>query len=96
MYWLERRCIRRASLGLFHGASCYAEYAPWCAMSYIVHDFPMAETDFITNQQLEDKSRQVAESTPLRIGYVGRADEMKGPFDWLEVMEQLHNRGVPV
>ena len=95
MYLLERRCIRRASLGLFHGASCYAEYAPWCATSYVVHDFPMAESDLITDQQLEDKCRLVAQSTPLRIGYVGRADEMKGPLDWLEVMEQLHKRGVP-
>ncbi len=94
MYWLERRCIRHASLGLFHGASCYAQYEPWCQTSYLVHDFSLKESDSITNEQLDEKCRFVSRRGPLSIGYVGRADEMKGPLDWLEVMELLHQRGV--
>lgn len=94
MFWLEWRSIRHSSLGLFHGASCYAQYAPWCPTSYLVHDFPLKEIDSITNEQIDEKCKFVSRPGPLMIGYVGRMDEMKGPLDWLEVMELLHKRGV--
>ncbi len=94
MFWLERRCIRRASLGLFHGASCYSEYATWCSKSFLVQDFPIDESDLITKHQLDEKCRNVSEPGPLTISYAGRADEMKGPFDWLDIMDLLHKRGV--
>ncbi len=94
MHWLERRCIRRSSLGLFHGASCYTEYSPWCRAPYLVQDFPSLETDAITDAQLKKKCSGLEKPCPLKLAYIGRADEMKGPFDWLDVMQLLHKRGV--
>jgi glycosyltransferase involved in cell wall biosynthesis len=94
LYSVERRCIRNSSLGLFHGATCYAEYAPWCANSYVVHDVHAKESDAITPAQLEQKCREIVAAAHLRIIYVGRCDAIKGPFDWLEVMGQLRDRGV--
>lgn len=94
MYFLERRCIRHAALGLFHGASCYAEYAPWCPNSYVVHDVHAKVSDAITSDQLNEKCRQIAAGRPLRITYVGRADEMKGPLEWLDVLDLAKKQGL--
>jgi len=94
MYRLERRCIRRAALGLFHGASCFAEYAPWCRNSHLVHDVHAKVSDAISSEQLEVKCRQIAGGTRARIIYVGRADEMKGPLEWLEVLDLARKQGL--
>jgi glycosyltransferase involved in cell wall biosynthesis len=94
MYSVERRCIGGASLGLFHGASCYSEYAPWCPTSYVVHDVHAKKNDAISYGQLEEKCRQTAVDDHLRIIYAGRADVIKAPFDWIETMSQLRQRGV--
>ena len=94
MYSVERRCIGGSSLGLFHGASCYAEYAPWCPTSYVVHDVHAKQSDAIRDEQLEEKCRQIASDDHLRIIYAGRADAIKGPFDWIDAMSQLRDRGV--
>ncbi len=94
MYSLERRCISRSSLGLFHGASCYTQYAPWCRTPYLVQDYPLPEVVVIGAERLREKINGVLHSGPLTLAYIGRTDEMKGPLDWLEVMEKLHQRGV--
>jgi glycosyltransferase involved in cell wall biosynthesis len=94
MYSVERRCIGGSSLGLFHGASCYAAYAPWCPTSYVVHDVHAKQSDAIGDEQLAEKCRQIASDDHLRIIYAGRADAIKGPFDWIAAMSQLRNRGV--
>jgi glycosyltransferase involved in cell wall biosynthesis len=94
MYSVERRCITGSSLGLFHGASCYAEYAPWCPTSYVVHDVHAKQSDAISNEQLATKCGQIATANHLQIIYAGRADAIKGPFDWIAAMSQLRDRGV--
>lgn len=96
MYALERRCITRSTLGLFHGGSCFNEYSPWCRTSYLVQDFPLPEDPGIGAQLVKEFSKGASHSdATLTIAYVGRADEMKGPLDWVKVMEQLYRRGVP-
>jgi len=95
MYSLERFCIRHSTLGLFHGASCYSQYSAWCATPYLVQDFPLPEIGISADEQFEKSYSSVKQSGLLTIAYVGRADEMKGPLDWLAVMEQLHRRGIP-
>jgi glycosyltransferase involved in cell wall biosynthesis len=94
LYSVERRCIGNSSLGLFHGATCYAEYSPWCATSYVVHDVHTKQSDAITAAQLDEKCRGIAAADHLRIIYAGRCDAIKGPFDWIEVMSELRDRGV--
>jgi glycosyltransferase involved in cell wall biosynthesis len=93
MYSLERFCIRHSTLGLFHGASCYSQYAAWCPTPYLVQDYPLPEIGVPADEQSETSCKSVKQSGQLTIAYVGRADEMKGPCDWLAVMEQLHRRG---
>lgn len=93
---LERRCIENSSLGLFHGASCYQEYSTWCRTSFVVHDVHAKASDAIDAAQLATKCEQIVAGGPLRIVYAGRADTIKGPFDWLEIIELLKERSVPI
>lgn len=93
MAMLERAVIRRASLGLFHGAETHATYAPYARVSEIVHDIHLREEDRIPPEQLAAKVAAASQG-PLRICYLGRADAMKGPDDWIEVMSRLSGAGI--
>lgn len=93
MAMLERAVIRRATVGLFHGRETYNAYAPYSPSPEIVHDIHMTADDHITPAALADKCAAVL-AGPLRIAYLGRADAMKGPFDWLDVLAGLKAAGV--
>lgn len=79
------RDIRRAGLGLFHGKTVFDAYEGLSKVSRVVHDVHLREQDIIPEQLLEE--RLAAQSGPLKILYVGRVDQMKGPREWLDTME---------
>lgn len=93
MAMLERAIIRRATVGLFHGAETFATYAPYARAAETVHDIHLRAEDQIPNEDLESKLAGAAQG-PLKICYLGRADPMKGPDDWIEVMAGLKARRV--
>lgn len=90
---LERTIIRRATVGLFHGAETYATYAPHARAAETVHDIHLRAEDQIPMEDLQAKQAGVLQG-PLKICYVGRADPMKGPDDWIQVMADLKAAGV--
>lgn len=94
MAWLERRLIRRAHVGFFHGGETFDAYAPFSHNPQLVHDIHLSKSDHISPAALENKLQATANAGPLKIVYVGRADAMKGPLDWLEVLEAVHRAGV--
>lgn len=91
---LEKMVIRRADLGLFHGAETFDAYQSFCRNPQLVHDIHIAETDHIDERALANKAASVG-TGPLRIVYAGRAEAMKGPIDWTTVLERLKIMGVP-
>lgn len=93
MAWLERYLIRRADLGMFHGRETFETYAPWSRNPQVVHDIHISKADHIAPETLAAKIAALREG-PLRICYMGRADRMKGPHDWLDVLEGLERAGV--
>ncbi len=93
MAMLERAVIRRAALGLFHGADTFAAYAPYCKKPELVHNIHIGREDHIAPDALAAKIATCAEG-PLRICYAGRADPMKGPLDWVATLERLSRAGV--
>jgi len=93
MAWLERAVIRRAALGLFHGRETFDTYAPYSRNPQLVHDIHIDRADHISAEALAAK-REAAGEGPLRLCYVGRADDMKGPLDWIEVLGRLRADGV--
>lgn len=93
MAMLERAIIRRATVGLFHGAETHATYAPYAKAAEIVHDIHLGVQDRIPVAELRHKWDAVSQG-PLSICYLGRADPMKGTDDWIEVMASLKEAGV--
>jgi glycosyltransferase involved in cell wall biosynthesis len=93
MAWIERYVIRRSDLGLFHGRETFDAFAPWCRNPKVVHDIHIRKADHIGAAELDSKIAD-AGAGPLRICYVGRADPMKGPGDWLDVLEGLDRQGI--
>lgn len=93
MAHLERFLIRRAELGLFHGRETFDTYAPYCSNPQMVHDIHIKKSEHISPEQVAAKAEQ-AQSGPLQIAYVGRADPMKGGFDWVDVLSGLNQSGI--
>lgn len=93
MAMLERAIIRRATVGLFHGAETYAAYLPFAQAAEIVHDIHLTEADRIPEATLKAKLAAATQG-PLKICYLGRADPMKGTNDWIEVMAGLKEAGI--
>jgi len=92
MAMLERALIRRAELGLFHGRQTYEAYARYSRNPQIVHDIHLDKADHIGADALAAKVAGALHGR-IRICYVGRADAMKGPLDWIGVMERLSETG---
>ena len=93
MLLLERAVIQRAELGLFHGRETYEAYAPYSGNPHIVHDILLEKSDHIPSDMLAQKIQDCAYG-PLKIVFAGRADPMKGPLDWVAVLEKLDAMGV--
>lgn len=91
---LERRAVRRATLGLFHGQATFDHYAPFSRNPHLVHDVHVRAADLIPAEALAAKAARASRGGPLRLVYVGRADPMKGPLDWIEALEQAAQAGV--
>lgn len=81
---LVLRDIGRASLGLFNGKTVFDAYAQVSGNPKMVHDIHLTEADIIPERQLE--ARLSRTDGPLRVVYVGRVHEMKGPRHWLDAV----------
>ncbi|GAX37562.1 glycosyltransferase [Nodularia sp. NIES-3585] len=90
----QRYLIRHSQLGLFQGQDCYSAYSPFCKNSYCVYDIHTQKSDQIDSSSLNLKVKSILQGEPLQICYVGRAAQMKGPFDWLRVIHRLCEAGV--
>jgi len=93
MAWLERHVISGAAVGLFHGRETYDAYAPFARVAKVVHNIHLSHDDHIPREMLAIKTNSVHEG-PLRLVYVGRVDPMKGPLDWIAVLERLTTAGI--
>lgn len=86
--------IRRAALGLWHGADCYTAYSPLCNNSFLIHDIHTNALDVIAPAELAEKVSRVASEQTIRLCYAGRMEPMKAPLDWIKAVERAHRLGV--
>lgn len=93
MEMLEHAVIRRADLGLFHGRETFDAYASFSDHPEVVHDILLEKSDHIPTRMLRQKIFSAGVG-PLRIVFAGRADPMKGPLDWVAVLDRLNQMGV--
>jgi glycosyltransferase involved in cell wall biosynthesis len=90
----HRNWIQHSTVGLFQGQDCYTAYAPFCSAPYCVYDVHTKRSDQIDPITLTGKFTTLTAGQPLQICYVGRAAEMKGPFDWLRALHRVTEAGV--
>jgi glycosyltransferase involved in cell wall biosynthesis len=85
--YYERALLKRSTLALLHGADCYEAYASYCSNAHLVHNIHLKAADRITADAVEEKVARTAGKPS--ICYAGRADDEKGPFDWLRVVKRV-------
>lgn len=90
----HRRLTRRATLGLLQGMDTFNAYSAYSSNPACVYDVHTSPDDFAPASVIEAKVARIESGAPLRIAYVGRVAEMKGPFDWLEAIARAKRRGV--
>ena len=91
-----RYCLEHSSLALLQGQDVYQAYSSFCANPHKVYHMPVSGDDYITEPQLQTKLNSLAEDRPLRLCYVGRCIEMKGPADWLKTLQEAIGRGAKI
>jgi glycosyltransferase involved in cell wall biosynthesis len=87
-------CLRHSSLALFQGQDVYNAYSPFSGNPHKVYHIPISTEDYITESQLQRRVDGLNDKRPLKICYVGRAIDMKGPMDWLRTLHALLENGV--
>ncbi|MBD2451210.1 glycosyltransferase [Nostoc sp. FACHB-152] len=90
----QRYVISHSHLGLFQGQDCYSTYSPFCKNAHCVYDIHTHKSDQIDASNIDQKIKSLSNGEPLKLCYVGRAAEMKGPLDWLRVIHRLCEAGV--
>lgn len=92
---IVRHILRHSSVALLQGGDTYEFYARYARDAHCTYDTHTDVSDQISPEALSAKQARVLAGEPLDIVYVGRAAAMKGPFDWLRVLEQLHAADIP-
>ena len=89
-----RYCLKHSSLALLQGQDVYNSYSPFCRNPHKTHHMPISKDDFISESDLHIKSESLSGTRALKICYVGRVIDMKGPSDWLQCINELKKNGV--
>lgn len=90
-----RHILRHSAIALLRGGDTFEHYARWASDPHCIHNTHTHASDQIAADVLAAKQARALSGAPLNIVYVGRANAMKGPEDWFQVLERLHGAGVP-
>jgi glycosyltransferase involved in cell wall biosynthesis len=90
------RGLRSANLALLQGDDVYDAYRHFSKLAFKVLNVQVDETDQITREDLSDKLSRVAQRSPIRISYAGRAIDMKGPLEWLRAIRSAVELGAEI
>ena len=86
--------LQQGRVALLQGLDVFNHYRAYCADPHCTYDTHTHASDFIGEADLARKRAGIVSGRPLKILYVGRAAPMKGPGDWLDVLEGLTRQGV--
>jgi colanic acid/amylovoran biosynthesis glycosyltransferase len=90
-----KHLLRHSSVALLQGLDTFNHYAAFTAKPHCTYDTHTTKDDQISSTLLFAKMERITAGKPLNILYVGRADVMKGPADWLNVLKGLDELGIP-
>lgn len=91
---LERAVIKRAALGLFHGADCFEAYSRLNENPFLVHDIHLKADDQAPQKAIDEKCEGLLAGDLIQIVYAGRVAAMKGPLEWIEALDVLRKAGI--
>jgi glycosyltransferase involved in cell wall biosynthesis len=91
MHRYERFIIKRARLGLFHGADCFDAYAGISRSPHLVHNVHIRPEQHISRSGLDRRLKE-RKARSLRIAYAGRVSHEKGFLDWIEAISKASSR----
>jgi len=89
----EAQVLAHADMALLHGQTVFDRFRGMTRRPVRVEDIHLEASDRIPVDRLARKLAE-AEQGPLALGYVGRADRMKGPLLWVEALARLSEAGV--
>ncbi|TCP37152.1 glycosyltransferase involved in cell wall biosynthesis [Sphingomonas sp. BK235] len=97
-YWWFGRGYRRAlthsTIALLQGGDVYEGLAPLAPRPFMVLNVQVTREEHIDAPTLAEKIERVRAGAPLSLVYAGRADEIKGPLEWLETVARLRDAGL--
>ena len=89
-----RYALKHSSLALLQGQDVFDAFSPFAPNPHKVFHTPISANDRIGDAELAGKRGAVTSGRPLKLCYVGRCIEMKGPSDWLSTLHQIEAHGV--
>ena len=89
-----RDALKHSSLALLQGEDVFQAFSPFAPNPHKVFHTPISAKDCIDEEALAQKLEALATGRPLKLCYVGRCIEMKGPTDWLRALHQMAAHGV--
>lgn len=91
----NRFLLRRSSVALLRGGDTFEHYGDVSPNPFCIHNSHLTAEDMIGPDETAQKVTRVLAGGPIKILYVGRANLMKGPFDWLDALFRLREAGIP-
>lgn len=82
--------LRKSGAALLQGMDTFNHYSSSAPNPHCTYDTHTTKADEILPSALSLKTEAAIAGAPLKILYVGRADAMKGPMDWLDVLDALY------
>jgi len=87
------KCMRHSTLALLQGQDVFNAYKDVAPNPHKVLNVQVSPGDYIPAAQLEEKLAHIEEGKPLTISYAGRMIPMKGPLDWLKIIQGTVKQG---
>lgn len=89
----ENRAVQNADLALLHGATVYDHFRTRARNPHLAENIHLQAEDRISADALSEKI-ETLKSGPLRILYCGRAETMKGAFEWVRTLAHLKTANI--
>ena len=79
-------CFAHSAIALLQGQDVYNAYKHIAPNPQKVLNVQVSNGDYVPSAVLDAKLKDVGSGKPLRVSYVGRMVDMKGPLDWLKAI----------
>lgn len=91
---IYNECMKNSSVSLLQGQDVYDAYKDIAPNPKKVLNVQITKQNYISKKDLEEKISRIKEREDITISYAGRAIEMKGPLDWIKIVDYISKNGV--